>query len=101
MDVAAGQQWDLRARDVVRARHFGSHALVFNPVTWDTHLLTGASLAVFVRLLQSPATVEELARALAPSGPDHAPGTALHEKARSVIEELRRLELVRPPTPER
>jgi PqqD family protein of HPr-rel-A system len=79
----------------VRSVELDDGSAVFNPISWDTHLLNGAASAVLQFIEEAPraegevvALLEELLDA------DSRPQAASH--AAAVLEELQRLGLVRP-----
>ena len=76
-------------------RHFADEAVVFDPVSWDAHLLNPAAIAVLELLLDAPRSEHEvidfLADALRVEEQSHA---AAH--AHRLIGELRSLGLIRP-----
>lgn len=79
----------------IRAFDFGDESIVFNPLSWDAHLLNAAAAAVlelFAGGAQSEQDVENYLRELlvAPDGAD----AALH--MRRLLDELAQLGLVRP-----
>jgi PqqD family protein of HPr-rel-A system len=79
----------------LRLRHFGDEAVVFDPVSWDAHLLNPAAIAVLELLLDSPHSEAEVVAFLANAlHPDEQPHAAGHGKR--LIEDLRSLALVRP-----
>jgi PqqD family protein of HPr-rel-A system len=46
MHHPAGSRWRLVDPSGIRIRRFDDDALVFNPVTWETHLLNGVGMRV-------------------------------------------------------
>ena len=79
-----------------RFRRLGAEMLVFNPVRWETRLLTSLSAAVFEMLLRSPATEEEITAGVAALLPAGASSAEMRGRVREVMEELHRFDLVRP-----
>lgn len=78
----------------VRFRRFDAEALVFNPLTWETHLLTGKAASVLACLLRSPASIDELVQSMADSWDEGTPPDVRRESVSRVLEELRDLELI-------
>jgi PqqD family protein of HPr-rel-A system len=81
--------------DGLRYRHFDDEAVVFDPLSWDAHLLNPAAMAVLDLLLETPRSEPEVAAFLAEvlqSG-DRDNG-ATH--ATRLIHDLLSLGLVRP-----
>jgi len=77
-----------------RALDFGDEWIVFNPLSWDAHLLNIAAAAVLDLVAEAPRSLPEvetfLGELLTESEQDHA-----GEHARRVLEELAQLGLVR------
>jgi PqqD family protein of HPr-rel-A system len=81
--------------DGLRLRHFDDEAVVFDPLSWDAHLLNPAAIAVLELLQESSRTEAEITAFLADAlQPDEQAQAAAH--ARRLIDELRLLGLVRP-----
>jgi len=82
----------------LRLRHFEDEAVVFDPLSWDAHLLNPAAAAVLEMLLEAPCSEAEvfafLAEVLQPS---EQPEAATHGKR--LLDHLRSLGLIQPPTP--
>lgn len=82
------------AVDDLRAREFGDEAVVFDPLSWDAHLLNPAAFAVLELLLEAPRSENEvvafLAEALHPNEQPQAPS-----HAHRLIDGLQSLGLVR------
>jgi PqqD family protein of HPr-rel-A system len=85
--------WSAR-RQETRLRRFDTEALAFNPLTWETHLLTGKAVPVFARLLSSPASFDELVRAVAAASKEDTLSIVPRESVSRVLEELRDLGLI-------
>lgn len=83
-----------RAADGVRILDFADEFVVFNPLSWDAHLLNAAAAAVLDLLAEAPHTeggVAAFLREMLLDGErDAAP-----EHARQLLDELIRLGLVR------
>lgn len=56
--------WTLRLPADLRLLRCGTEGVLFNPISWNTHLLNEASLEVVEALLRSPSTVHDLVAAL-------------------------------------
>jgi len=80
--------------DQVRVLEFEDEAVVFNPLSWDAHLLNPAAIAVLELLLEAPRSEDEIAafltEALQPE--EQSQATAY---AQRLINELQTLGLVR------
>jgi PqqD family protein of HPr-rel-A system len=85
--------WRAR-RQGTRLRRFDAEALAFNPLTWETHLLTGKAVPVLARLLNSPAFFDELVRAVVVESKVETPSMVPPESVSRVLEELRDLGLI-------
>jgi len=57
-------RWQLTKHPDVRVVRFGAEAVVFNPLSWETHLLNETAAHVVESLRRGPRSVEELASAL-------------------------------------
>jgi PqqD family protein of HPr-rel-A system len=90
------ERWEASLASEVRFRRLDGEALVFNPARWETRLLTAVSAAVFEALRRSPATAEELAAKVATLEPAGASPAEILERVREILNELNRLDLVRP-----
>jgi len=79
----------------LRVAAFGAEAVVFDPLSWNAHLLNPAAWAVLELLLDSPRSAGQIAafleRVLRPEE-----GTSARLHARHLIDELVALGLVRP-----
>jgi PqqD family protein of HPr-rel-A system len=64
MHDATGSRWRLVDPSGIRIQRFDDEALVFNPVTWETHLLNGVAVRVLDGLSAGPRAEEELVEAL-------------------------------------
>jgi PqqD family protein of HPr-rel-A system len=81
------------AADGLRVRELDDEAIVFEPVSWDAHLLNPAAHAVLALLLDGPRSEAEIVAFLAdalqpserPAAPDHA---------RRLLGELQSLRLI-------
>ena len=79
----------------IRAFDFGDECIVFNPLSWDAHLLNPAAAAVLELLAggaQTPGEVEAYLHDLLVES--EQPGAAEH--ARRLLEQLAQLGLVHP-----
>ncbi|HET9025169.1 MAG TPA: HPr-rel-A system PqqD family peptide chaperone [Burkholderiaceae bacterium] len=83
------------AVDNLRVRAFDDEAVVFEPLSWDAHLLNPAALAVLELILEAPRSMDDvaafLADALQPVEQSEAPAHAAR-----LIGELQSLGLVLP-----
>lgn len=93
--IRSGSDATLVAVDGLRIRYFDDEAVVFDPLSWDAHLLNPAAIAVLELLIDTPRSEDEvadfLAEVLHAEERDHA---AAH--AHRLTGELLALSLVRP-----
>ena len=96
MHDPAGSRWRLVDLSGIRIRRFGDDALVFNPVTWETHLLNGVGMRVLDALVTGAKHEAELvAEIFATDGGGEAVAAKQDEIAR-FLNELGKLELAEP-----
>jgi len=96
MRDAAGSCWRLVDPSGIRVRRFGDEALVFNPITWETHLLNGVAVRVLDGLLSGPKPAARLvAEVCEGDGLVEGPASMPDEIGR-FLEELRSLGLAEP-----
>jgi PqqD family protein of HPr-rel-A system len=57
-------RWRLADRPGMRIERFADEALVFNPLTWETHLLNSVAADVLDALSEHPRTEADLAAAV-------------------------------------
>jgi len=82
------------AIDHVRVLEFEDEAVVFNPLSWDAHLLNPAAIAVLELLLEAPRSEDEIAAFLTEAlQPDEQSQASAY--AQRLINELQTLGLVR------
>jgi PqqD family protein of HPr-rel-A system len=78
----------------IRALDFGEECVVFNPLSWDAHLLNGAAAAVLELLTGGAQTEEEVAAYLAELLVESERSEALPH-GQHLLHELAQLGLVR------
>ena len=82
------------AIDHVRVLEFEDEAVVFNPLSWDAHLLNPAAIAVLELLLEAPRSEDEIAAFLREAlQPEEQPQASAY--AQRLISELQALGLLR------
>jgi len=93
--------WQLADPGQTRVARFGDDALVFNPLSWETHLVRLPALLVIEALAGGPTREADLAAGLIgeddhPAGPE-----ASRTELRALLEELESLGLLsrRPEAP--
>jgi PqqD family protein of HPr-rel-A system len=80
--------WRLADPARTRVRALDGEAAVFNPVTWQTHLLNDAGALVLDALRAAPRTEDEIVALLADAaGPDE-PETVVRDAVRRLLAEL-------------
>jgi PqqD family protein of HPr-rel-A system len=86
-------RWRFISHPEIRVVRFGAEAVVFNPRSWETHLLNETAAHVVDSLRRGPQCAWELAAALAEDlDPDCAP-EAYADQIALLMEELERLGL--------
>ena len=81
------------AVDDLRVRAFDDEAVVFDPLSWDAHLLNPAALAVLDLFLSTPRSEVEVAAFLA-DALQHAEQAEAPAHAQRLIRELQSLGLI-------
>lgn len=77
-----------------QALDFGDEWIVFNPLSWDAHLLNTAAAAILELLAERPHSVAEVESVLGDLLTESERGSAA-EHARRLLDELAQLGLVR------
>ena len=96
MRDAAGSRWRLVDPSGIRVRRFGDEALVFNPITWETHLLNGVAVRVLDGLFSGPRPEAELIAEVC-GGDGLVEGAAsMPDEIGRFLEELESLGLAKP-----
>lgn len=80
--------------DALRFRTFDDEAVVFDPVSWDAHLLNPAALAVLELFLEAPRSTEDIVSFLA-DALEAVEQTDAPAHAERLIRELQYLGLIR------
>ncbi len=80
--------WRLADPAHVRLRRFDDEALVFNPVSWETHLVGPLGAWLIETLASGPKRESELAAALVDEGESPAEREAARDALRPHLEEL-------------
>ena len=65
--------WRLREQDGLRVARFGFDAVVFNPISWQTHLLNDSAMRVFEGVACGTQTPGRIVSALGEEAPDAEP----------------------------
>jgi PqqD family protein of HPr-rel-A system len=82
-----------RAAPALRICDFDDETVVFNPLSWETHVLNPAAAAVLELLQEAPRSLDDVEAFLAEAlDPDEA--CAAHDHAQRVLEELSELRLI-------
>ncbi len=66
--MARTTRWRLAVRGEIEAARFADGALVFNPLSWDTHLLNPQAMDLLDALREAPCSTVALAGRLAQAG---------------------------------
>lgn len=89
----AGPRYRLATRGPLRSVVFDDETVLFNPNSWDTHVLNDAAAATLEFVAESPRTQAEVAQFFAEAlSPELAPEADEH--AARVLDELCRLALL-------
>jgi PqqD family protein of HPr-rel-A system len=82
-----------RIGDAVRVHHFGDESVVFNPLTWETHVLNPAASLAVRRLQQDACGIRELS-ALLEAELEESERASAQQHAASLIDTLRAMHLL-------
>jgi len=78
-----------------RIQWFDGEVVIFNPISWETHLLNLAAALIVEQLLAGPRGVDEIARSLVEEGITLDPHAgSMEQQIASLLEQLERLGLV-------
>jgi PqqD family protein of HPr-rel-A system len=88
--------WRLTDPAQTRVRRFGDEALVFNPRSWETHLVNLSVIRVIEALAEGGKSEAELAAMLAGEAHGTVAGDEAGSEARAVLEQLEGLGLASP-----
>ncbi len=88
-------RWALCAAEPLRIARFEGEALVFNPVSWQTHLLNASALQVLDALARGPGSLQDLVAALGDPSPDDSETAGTEFTVQALVAELEVLGLVR------
>ena len=94
--MSEAPKWRLRLSEQVRIARFGDEALVFNPLSWQTHLVNDSTLQVIEALRRGSCSVVALAQLLYGSELEGDDATQAESIVTSLLEELRLLGLCEP-----
>jgi len=93
MHADAALIWQLTDLPRTRVHRFGDEGLVFNPLSWETHLVSDPALRVVEVLASGPRREVDLALELAAE--DDEPDVAsVRNRLKPLLDELRNLGLV-------
>ncbi|MGH7342354.1 MAG: HPr-rel-A system PqqD family peptide chaperone [Candidatus Rokuibacteriota bacterium] len=96
MHDATGSRWRLVDPSGIRIRRFGDEALVFNPLTWETHFLNGVAMRVLDALAEGPRGEAQLVEELFGSDPRSDAPRSMRDEIAGFLEELDSLGLAEP-----
>jgi PqqD family protein of HPr-rel-A system len=88
MHDPTGSRWRLVDPSGIRIRRFGDEALVFNPLSWETHLLNGVAMRVLDALAEGPRADTELVAELFGSDPRAGEPRSMRDEIASFLGEL-------------
>jgi PqqD family protein of HPr-rel-A system len=87
---AAGEpRWRIRCPEGLRTAQWDDEAVLFNPLSWQTHFVNGPALRVLEELRAGPLTASELVAAL--YGPDADDPTGVSRENKVMVELLNEL----------
>lgn len=86
-------RWQLARPDDTPVLRFDDEALVFNPATWETHLLNESASLVLAALAGGARSVEEIVADVAGAGEVEVP-EGFAEQVRELLGQLESLGLV-------
>ena len=92
--LAAPTRWRLRNHPDIRVVRFGDEAVVFNPLSWETHLLNETAAHVVDALRRGFTDAEALAADLTAALDPEASPEAYVDQIERLLEELEGLGLV-------
>jgi PqqD family protein of HPr-rel-A system len=92
--VSAQPLWRLVSHPDARLVRFGTEAVVFNPLSWETHLLNETAAHIVETLRGGLRSIQELAAALVADLDPDSPPEVYAEQIALLMEELEDLELV-------
>jgi len=87
-------RWTLRTHDGLKVARFDREALVFNPVSWQTHLLNDSAVRVLEALRSGPRSLDELVAAIYGDAQAADGGTEERQIGAALLAELEALGLV-------
>jgi PqqD family protein of HPr-rel-A system len=83
-----------RAVEGIRSFDFGDECMIFNPLSWDTHILNAAAAAILEAVAEAPQSVAEIEEYLQDLLVESQKGEA-PAHTRRLIDELVQLGLIR------
>ena len=93
MQHPAGSRWRLVDPSGIRIQRFDDDALVFNPITWETHLLNGVGMRVLDALAAGPRREVELVAELYGGDADDADFASKRDEIARFLDDLATLGL--------
>jgi PqqD family protein of HPr-rel-A system len=96
MHDATGSRWRLVDPSGIRIRRFGDEALVFNPLSWETHFLNGVAMRVLDALAEGPKAEAELVAEIFGSDPHADEPRSMRDEIARFLDELDGLGLAEP-----
>jgi len=88
-------RWRFTDAPNVKVQWFDGEAVLFNPISWDTHLLNVAAGLIVEQLLTRARRTDEIAHALLAEGVELDPDAgSMYQQIASLLDQLHRLGLV-------
>jgi len=88
------RRWQFTRHPDIRVVRFDAEAVVFNPLSWETHLLNETAAHVVGYLRRRPQSAAELAAALVQDLDPESAAEAYTDQIEALLEELEALGLV-------
>ena len=89
-------RWRLADPAGTRLREFDGEAVVFNPLTWQTHILNDSGRMALSALREAPRTADELVALLTAAAPDVADPSVVRDAVGRLLAELESTGLIQP-----
>ena len=88
-------RWRFIEAQNARIQWFDGEAVLFNPISWDTHILNVSAALIVEQLLVRDCQADEIADALVGEGAELDPEAgSMHQQIASLLDQLQRLGLV-------
>ncbi len=97
--MTIGSQSILALREGAKLKTSDAELLVFNPMSWETHLLNEHGALIVAMFAGGPQTLEQIQRAYRLAQPDDEPSDSSDAAVVSLLTQLCRLGLIRQDPP--